>query len=359
MIINSVNHIFETDKDNFGGHYPDEPLTGKPGQRPDDYGYLEHIYTKDQEETYELVSQLREAFDAISVRDNMTRVMMTNTHTSIKNAVKYYGEGAHLGSHIPLNFALIEGLDKSSDARDIKYAVDRWLTYKPLRKQANWMIGDHDRSRVASRFRSELVDAFNMLILLLPGVAVTYMGEEIGMQDGFVPWTETKDPLACNTDDPVNFVEVSRDPVRTPFPWSNGKNAGFSTADQTWLPVAEGFEYLNVANQRSAVRSHYQVYRALTNLRIRAAFKYGRMESLALNNEVFAFKRWHNDDAYVIVMNVGRTYQVVNLTAFDLIFGQLEVEASSVLSSRTYNDVVPAGSLDLAADEALVLRMQA
>lgn len=46
------------------------------------------------------------------------------------------------------------------------------------------------------------------------------------MSNGFVPWSETKDPQACNTDDPVNFIEVSRDPVRTPFQWSNGKNAG-------------------------------------------------------------------------------------------------------------------------------------
>lgn len=46
------------------------------------------------------------------------------------------------------------------------------------------------------------------------------------MHNGFVPWSETKDPLACNTDDPVNFIEVSRDPVRTPFQWNNGKNGG-------------------------------------------------------------------------------------------------------------------------------------
>ncbi|CAD0195917.1 unnamed protein product [Chrysodeixis includens] len=45
---------------------------------------------------------------------------------------------------------------------------------------------------------------------------------------------------------------------------------------------------------------------------------------------------WYNDDTYVVVINVGKVYHVVNLTAFDLIFGQLEVEASSVLSSRTY-----------------------
>lgn len=65
---------------------------------------------------------------------------MTEASTNIKNAVRYYGEGLHTGAHIPFNFALIEDLDKESDARDIKYAVDRWLTYKPLKKQANWVV---------------------------------------------------------------------------------------------------------------------------------------------------------------------------------------------------------------------------
>ncbi|CAG4997544.1 unnamed protein product [Parnassius apollo] len=358
MRFGSINYLYETDKDVFGGHFPDEPLTGKSGLGPEDYDYLDHIYTKDQEETYDIVSQFREVFDSITLRDNFTRVMMTLANTGIKNAVRYYGDSIHSGAHIPINNALIDEVTKESDARDIKYVIDRWLSYKPLGKHANWVTGNHDKSRVASRFRPELVDAFNMLVLLLPGIAFTYMGEEIGMVNGFVPWVETKDPLACNTDDPVNFIDVSRDPVRTPFQWSNGKNGGFSTADKTWLPVADGYESLNLAIQRSTVRSHYQVYRTLTNLRKRPAFRLGRYESLALNNEVFAFKRWYNDDTYVVVMNVGKSYQVVNLTAFDLIFGQLEVEVSSVLSSRTYSDNVLANYLDLSADEALVLRMQ-
>lgn len=65
---------------------------------------------------------------------------MTEANTNIKNAVRYYGEGHHTGAHIPFNFALIEDLDKDSDARDIKYAIDRWLTYKPLKRQANWLV---------------------------------------------------------------------------------------------------------------------------------------------------------------------------------------------------------------------------
>lgn len=61
-------------------------------------------------------------------------------YTNIKNAVKYYGEGIHAGAHVPLNFLLIDDLEKDLDARDIKYIVDRWITYKPLKKQASWMV---------------------------------------------------------------------------------------------------------------------------------------------------------------------------------------------------------------------------
>lgn len=77
-MITSANHIFEADKDLYGGRYPDEPATGKPGFTPEDYGYLEHVYTKDQEETYEMVSQLRDVFDAITLRDNLTRYILLN-----------------------------------------------------------------------------------------------------------------------------------------------------------------------------------------------------------------------------------------------------------------------------------------
>lgn len=65
---------------------------------------------------------------------------MTEAYTDIKNAVRYYGEGLREGAHIPLNLILIDNLDSNSDARDVKNAVDVWMTYKPLHKHANWMV---------------------------------------------------------------------------------------------------------------------------------------------------------------------------------------------------------------------------
>lgn len=66
--------------------------------------------------------------------------MITEAHTSIKNAVRYYGEGMHLGAQIPLNLVLLDDVDKDSDARDIKFATDKWMTYKPMKGPANWVV---------------------------------------------------------------------------------------------------------------------------------------------------------------------------------------------------------------------------
>lgn len=73
MRLGSINYLLETDKDSFGGQYPDEPASGKPGIDINDYNHLYHVYTKDQEEIFDIVSQLRDVFDAISLRDNFTR----------------------------------------------------------------------------------------------------------------------------------------------------------------------------------------------------------------------------------------------------------------------------------------------
>jgi len=76
----------------------------------------------------------------------------------------------------------------------------------------NFQLGNHDVSRVASRLGSDLVDAMNMIYMLLPGTPITYYGEEIGMVDGV---------MASHTD--------RRDPYITPMQWSSEPNAGEST----------------------------------------------------------------------------------------------------------------------------------
>jgi alpha-glucosidase len=70
-----------------------------------------------------------------------------------------------------------------------------------------------------------MVDGMNMLALLLPGTAITYYGEEIGMEDTFISWEQTVDPAGVNAGQ-HNYLYRSRDPERTPFQWDDTTHAG-------------------------------------------------------------------------------------------------------------------------------------
>jgi len=78
---------------------------------------------------------------------------------------------------------------------------------------------------VATRFGAGLVDALNMITLLLPGTPTTYNGEEIGMEDTDVSWEQTKDTAGI-TIGREKYKLFSRDPERSPMQWNAGINAG-------------------------------------------------------------------------------------------------------------------------------------
>lgn len=56
--VDAVPHLFETNYT-----YLDEPKSGIEGATKDDYNYLNHILTKDQPETYNLVLSWRKILD--------------------------------------------------------------------------------------------------------------------------------------------------------------------------------------------------------------------------------------------------------------------------------------------------------
>ena len=105
--------------------------------------------------------------------------------------------------------------------------------------------------RLGSRFGAANIDGFNMMSLMLPGVAVTYNGEEIGMTNTAVSWEDTVDPAGLNCgEEHFNDFMCSRDPERTPMQWDSSDNAGFTKADKPWLPVNENYlTGINVAHQ--------------------------------------------------------------------------------------------------------------
>ena len=85
-----------------------------------------------------------------------------------------------------------------------------------------------------------------MLLLSLRGNPIIYQGEELGLPQANVPFSNLKDPEAI-----ANWPKtLGRDGARTPMPWVQAApNAGFSSVDP-WLPVDPAHTQLAVDQQQ-------------------------------------------------------------------------------------------------------------
>ncbi|XP_001943317.1 maltase A1 isoform X1 [Acyrthosiphon pisum] len=279
------------------------------------YEQYYHPYTMDLDETYDMISQFRDVMEEYKLRDGKTRVMITEAYTSMENTMRYYGDETSLGAHMPFNFGLIDRLNEYSNATKFNEAINNWLDNMPEGKCANWVIGNHDNPRVATRFGGEMVDAMNMLNMLLPGAAFTYMGEEIGMSDTVIRWEQTVDPRGRNAG-PDGFRTLSRDPARSPYQWNASANAGFTvSSSKPWLPVNPNYWKLNLDAQRKQHCSHYTVYKRLAKLRKTRTVQRGSFDGRELSQWVYAFTRsLPSAETYLVVMNVGSEDERVDLS---------------------------------------------
>lgn len=151
-----------------------------------------------------------------------------------------------------------------------------------------------------------------------------FQGEEIGM-------TNLPNPKVLYT--LSKRKSYDRDRCRTPMQWDGLKNAGFSTAENTWLPLVSNYGEVNIELQKLNNRSHLNVFQKLIELRKCPTMKYGEATFKDLNEHVLVYKRQINGDAniIVIILNFGPHDQRVNVQkAFNGLPDQMETYVSSV-----------------------------
>lgn len=198
-------------------------------------------------------------------------------------------------------------------------------------------LGNHDKPRFGSRYGTERIDGLLTLLLTLPGVAVTYNGDEIGMLDyRDISWEMTLDPQACNTNDPENYKDASRDPERTPYQWDASDYAGFKEVSDSepWIQVHPNYKELNLAAQKTASKSFYKLYQKLAELRKDEIFVKGSFSSHSFNDDVFAYKRTVGNDSYVVLINFANKIHTINVNDLNVAFpGQSQVVIAGSRSS--------------------------
>src|SRR6266540_3995986 len=209
------------------------------------------LYTADRPEVHDVIAEMRRVANEFS-----DRVLIGEIYLPIERLVTYYGRDLR-GVHLPFNFSL---LSTRWHARAIAKLVDEYEAALPVGGWPNWVLGNHDRPRVASRVGAEQARVAAMLLLTLRGTPTIYYGDEIGMQQVAVPPDRIRDPIE-NT-----LPGLGRDGCRTPMQWDGTANAGFSPAEP-WLPLSSTFREINLAGERDDDTSLYQLVRRLIRLR--------------------------------------------------------------------------------------------
>lgn len=306
--IDTIPNLFEYV--NSDGSFPDEPLSGTCDD-PESTCYYKRIYTYDLPETMDMAYQWHQVMEEF--RTDEPKILMTEAYSPLNIIVEYYGNSTHNGSQIPFNFEVLTRLNKYSSARDLKIVAENYMNYIPSGRGflPNWVLGNHDQHRLASRLGETRADLYNIFLQTMPGNAITYQGEELCMPNVVVSWEETQDPQACNTNRTV-YHQNSRDPARTPFPWDSSKHGGF-TSCKPWITAGTEYPNYNVEKQLKDSESHLKIFKKLVALHKSPAFKDGRYESTNnINTNVFSYIRSNQNETYVIALNFGKNAETVN-----------------------------------------------
>jgi len=228
--------------------------------------------------------------------------MVGEIYLPVEQLVTYYGDGDEC--HMPFNFRLIQ---LPWNARVIGDYIRQYEGALPPGGWPNWVLGNHDQHRIATRVGQAQARVAQMLLLTLRGTPTCYYGDEIGMEDVPIPFERCMDPAALQQ--PDRFEIWGRDPERTPMQWDASPNAGFTPSAATpWLPLAADYRERNVAAQDGDPDSMLNFFRALTALRwAEPALNRGDYEEVDLGlDDVLAYRRtWAGDDGFLVVLNFG------------------------------------------------------
>jgi alpha-glucosidase len=266
---------------------PDAPANLSPN---DLFGRLQQVHNLDQDEVHEVIREIRAVLDEFDDRCGIGELW-----GPLDRWVRYYGENGN-ELHLPFNFRLMWQPWK---AEAMRACVDELEAALPPFAWPNYVLGNHDQGRLATRFGGQAQARLAaMLLFTLRGTPTLYNGDEIGLENGAIPPEKIQDPQGVNLG-----PERTRDVARTPMQWDASPNAGFSSAEP-WLPVSADYKTRNVAAQSGDPASILSLYRRLLRLRRGSpALHAGNYTPLEAGEDLFVYIREAGGERKLIVLN--------------------------------------------------------
>ncbi len=244
--------------DVFNMYFKDEQLRDnpfKPGLRA--FDRQQHIYDCDQPEMIPLLQEMRGILDSYPERYAVGETFFPTQEKMIR-----YSGAEKL--HAAFNFDFM--WSRFDPSRLVKPILEWEALYAEHGLWPNYVLGNHDAPRMATRHTKDECDArikvLMALLLTLRGTPFLYYGEEIGMRDISLKRGEILDPPGKRF---WPFYK-GRDGCRSPMQWGDSANAGFSPT-KPWLPVHPNCRVRNVNAQQTDPDSMLNFTRTIIKLR--------------------------------------------------------------------------------------------
>ncbi len=306
--------------------FPDNPPNPDYREGMGEMHRVLQLNSTDQPEVHAIAADMRD------LADRYDAVLVGEIYLPVPKLMTYYGSAAAPEVHLPFNFQLIEA---GWNAAELADRITEYEAALPEGGWPNWVLGNHDRPRIATRVGECQARVAAVLLLTLRGTPTLYQGDELGLPDAQVPADKVQDPRELREPG----LGLGRDPVRTPLPWT--AEGGFTTGDP-WLPIDPAHLSLNVAAQADDPHSMLTLYRRLLTLRrATPALATGAISEVRAEGDVLTYVRSDGTDRYRIALNLGHAPVAITL------------EPGTVVLST--HDAATATTLR--PDEALILKV--
>lgn len=302
-----------------------------------------HIHDTGHPDVHGVYREMRQILDGYESSDGRARVIIGEIHVfDLDRWARYFGQGDEM--HLPFNFGLLK-VPWRADAvaghiREIERVTAEvgWPSY---------VLGNHDEHRVVARLGAGQARVGMLLLLTLRGTPTLYYGDELAHPDVVIPPERERDPWGLR----VPGLGLSRDPARTPMPWSNQPGGGFTEPSvEPWLPLVEDLAAVNAASQAADPVSMLSFTTMLLALRRgSAALSRGIYRELAVSEAVLIFERRSDDDVLLIAANLSHGAQTVGL-------GEGAGEVLVGTHPERQGHRVDLAQLTLGPDEAVIVR---
>ena len=274
---------------------PPHARTGRGFSADNPYAFQYHWYNNTQPENLPFLESLRALLDRYPGSAALGEI---SSEDSLATMAEYTRAGR---LHMGYSFEL---LTRDCSARYIRETVER-LESIVQEGWPCWAISNHDVERVVSRWggdhpHSKLATQLSAMVCSLRGSVCIYQGEELGLPEADIPFASLRDPYGIAFW--PNFK--GRDGCRTPMPWDDSANAGFSQA-KPWLPVPASHLKMTVSKQDMDAASSLNAFRRFMHWRRGIqALRLGTISFVDAAEPILAFVREYAGTRLLVAFNL-------------------------------------------------------